>query len=375
MTVPAYEDWFAARPPAVAARIEPELVVESSRGCWWGAKNHCTFCGLNGTAMTFRAKAPAAVVEELTGLVRRHQTLDVIMVDNIIDNRYFRDVLPSVAALDWDLRVHYEVKSNLRPDEIEALRRAGVTHVQPGIESLVSPVLKLMDKGVTGVRNVRTLRDCESAGLTVSWNWLYGFPGERLADYLAVLGQLPALIHLQPPASAARILLERFSPYFENPVLGFPRRRPARIYDHVYALPPEQLAGLVYLFDTDPAGLSDADAQGLHRQLELWADGYPSSALLLRDLADDEVRIDDRRVGWPEREHRISGAAAATAYRELAHGRSLAGLAGRLSERGLSISPADLSDQLRDWAADGLLFHEQGQWIALATTSEPLKVG
>src|SRR5262249_14390972 len=24
------------------------LPYESSRGCWWGQKHHCTFCGLNG---------------------------------------------------------------------------------------------------------------------------------------------------------------------------------------------------------------------------------------------------------------------------------------------------------------------------------------
>ena len=25
------------------------LPIETARGCWWGAKHHCTFCGLNGT--------------------------------------------------------------------------------------------------------------------------------------------------------------------------------------------------------------------------------------------------------------------------------------------------------------------------------------
>ena len=32
---------------------------ESARGCWWGAKHHCTFCGLNGSTMRFRA-SPAS---------------------------------------------------------------------------------------------------------------------------------------------------------------------------------------------------------------------------------------------------------------------------------------------------------------------------
>ncbi|MBT6427602.1 MAG: hypothetical protein HOK30_08070, partial [Rhodospirillaceae bacterium] len=33
---------------------EIELLFETSRGCWWGEKAHCTFCGLNGATMSFR---------------------------------------------------------------------------------------------------------------------------------------------------------------------------------------------------------------------------------------------------------------------------------------------------------------------------------
>ncbi|WP_091461536.1 hypothetical protein [Micromonospora inyonensis] len=130
------------------------------------------------------------------------------MVDNIIANSFFTTVLHRLAELDWDLRLHYEVKSNLKPAEIDIFRAARVSHVQPGIESLVSPALKIMDKGVAGTRNVRTLRDCEAAGLTVTWNWLYGFfPEERAEDYEPVLRQIPALMHVQHPAGASRILL------------------------------------------------------------------------------------------------------------------------------------------------------------------------
>ncbi|MHB8463090.1 MAG: cobalamin-dependent protein, partial [Vulcanimicrobiaceae bacterium] len=35
-----------------------QLPVESARGCWWGEKHHCTFCGLNGLTMAFRSKSP-----------------------------------------------------------------------------------------------------------------------------------------------------------------------------------------------------------------------------------------------------------------------------------------------------------------------------
>jgi ribosomal peptide maturation radical SAM protein 1 len=278
--MPDFDDWFARLDASpVRGYVEPKLVVETARGCWWGEVHHCTFCGLNGTMMEFRSKSPARVLDELSHLVARHQVLDVITVDNILDNTYFRTVLPRIAELDWDLRVHCELKSNLKPAEIDTLRRARVAHVQPGIESLVSPVLKLMDKGVSGLHNVRTLRDCESAGLTVSWNWLYGFPGEDLADYHDVVRQLPALSHLQPPSSSARILLERFSPYFRDPALGFPLRTSAAMYEHVYRLPETEKADLVYLFDTQQRGLSEAEAAELNGFVAAWQDLYTDSCL------------------------------------------------------------------------------------------------
>ena len=50
------------------------LLYEGSRGCWWGEKHHCTFCGLNAQAMTFRAKSSEQVAQEMDGLSSRYNT-------------------------------------------------------------------------------------------------------------------------------------------------------------------------------------------------------------------------------------------------------------------------------------------------------------
>jgi radical SAM superfamily enzyme YgiQ (UPF0313 family) len=42
--------------------------METARGCWWGAKHHCTFCGLNQNDMAFRAKSPQCAMDELVHL-------------------------------------------------------------------------------------------------------------------------------------------------------------------------------------------------------------------------------------------------------------------------------------------------------------------
>ncbi len=309
-------------------------MVESARGCWWGEHHHCTFCGLNGTSMTFRAKPPEVFVAKLDHLVRRHQTLDVMVVDNILEPGYLRSALPDLSARGWDLRLHYEVKANLSTEQIGVLRAAGVYSVQPGLESLIDDVLARMDKGVQAVRNVRTLRDCESAGLTVSWNWLYGFPGEREADYRAVVEQLPALVHLQPPDSVARIEMNRFSPYFDDPSLGFPIRTPAEPYRYVYAMGDDRLRDLVYLFDTPPRGLTGEQAAPLEAALDDWTRAYPDSSLR-QFTVDGAVVLRDRRAGWPSVDHVLDNPREVFAWTELERGRSPGGLRRRLDETGI----------------------------------------
>jgi len=74
-----------------------------------------------------------------------------------------------------------------------------------------------MDKGVSAAQNVTLLRYARSAQMTLSWNILWGFPGDELREYEEVLALLPLLRHLPPPELVAHIMIDRFSPYFERP--------------------------------------------------------------------------------------------------------------------------------------------------------------
>ena len=154
------------------------VVVETSRGCWWGAKHHCTFCGLNGDTMAFRSKSPARAFDEIDGLTRRHGIDKVGCVDNILDMDYVATLFPQLAASGLQLELFYEVKSNLRYDQLLTLRHGGMRQIQPGIESFSDQVLQLMDKGVTGLQNIQLLRWSEELGIDCAWNLLAGFPGE-----------------------------------------------------------------------------------------------------------------------------------------------------------------------------------------------------
>ncbi|WP_326827923.1 MULTISPECIES: RiPP maturation radical SAM C-methyltransferase [unclassified Streptomyces] len=375
---PDYDQWQAALDASpVLEYVYPKLVVEGARGCWWGEKHHCTFCGLNGSSMAFRAKSGEQLWSEIDHLVRRHRILDVVTVDNIIDMAYFKDFLPLAAESGWDLRMHYEVKSNLNREQITLLGRAGAVLIQPGIESLSNRVLDLMDKGVSGARNVRTLRECENHALTVTWNYLYGFPGETVEDYAPVVDQLPALVHLQPPGGAHRIQLERFSPNFTDPGFGFGERRPAEMYHHVYELPESELADLVYLFATDDAGIGGETESRLKRAVAAWRDGHHGSSLVMEEAEPEDgvdvLLVHDRRHGWPRRTHRLTGWQA-QALRRLEDGRTEPALHRLLTGDGHDIPAEGLSGWIQQAQATGLVFRDGRTYVSLPTWDVPDRI-
>jgi ribosomal peptide maturation radical SAM protein 1 len=371
-----YDSWHRAFTTSpVAEYAAPYLVVEGSRGCWWGQVHQCTFCGLNNSSITFREKPAAQLWTEISRLVERYKILDIVTSDNIMSMRYFQELLPRIADTGWDLRIHYEVKANVRARQIEQLADAGVAMVQFGIESFSTRVLKLMDKGVDGPSLVAVLRDCQDYGVSVEWNYLYGFPGETADDYWPVIAQLPALVHLEPPAQGcgSRIALERFSPYFEMPELGFTERRHASFYDHVYRLPDADIDDLAYYFDCADLGIRGAVETALNRTLAEWENSFPDSYLYADTLTDGTLRIVDGRNGWPQRDIDLTGWQQ-TAYGVLSRPRGISGLRARLASSGEQATEADVRAWLGELVEQGLAFHDAGKWVALATTGRRAKL-
>ena len=240
-------------------RCNPSLLIETSRGCWWGAKAHCTFCGLNGATMNFRSKDADARARGARGLSHvAIRTTRVVAVDNILDMRYFRDLLPELRDRQLGITLFYETKANLTKEQVKLLRDAGVLAIQPGVESLSTHVLQLMRKGVTALQNIQLLKWCRQYGVSVAWNLLYGFPGETAADYAAIGDAIESLWHLPPPYAMGAVRMDRFSPYFNQAAaFGLVNVRPMDMYRLLYPLPQDRLRNLAYFFEFDhPDGRS-----------------------------------------------------------------------------------------------------------------------
>ncbi|TWB24644.1 ribosomal peptide maturation radical SAM protein 1 [Nitrospirillum amazonense] len=307
-----YADFYAdrARLPAVAERFPAFPLFESARGCWWGQKHHCTFCGLNGLGMAYRSKSQDRAYAELTDVADRYGR-EIMVVDNILDSRYFGDFLPRLAALDRPLLLHYEVKANLRAGQLALLGQAGVRKIQPGVESLSTPVLALMRKGTTLLRNVQTLRLAAEAGVLVDWSHLYGFPGETAAHYHAAAAVVPKITHLHPPGGFHRVRADRFSPYFNTPAAFGVTIRPVPGYSHIFPHDEGGIARLAYHFDMTPER-PDADLAAGHAalaaQLDLWRRG--DAKLTLTPAADGTAVVEDGR-GAASRRHALTAVATA----------------------------------------------------------------
>jgi ribosomal peptide maturation radical SAM protein 1 len=280
LPVPDYGEYFARAEStgllAPVAHREVWIPFESARGCWWGAKHHCTFCGLNGATMSFRAKSPRRVLGELAELARRYRSFHFEAVDNILDMSYLKELFPAIIDSGADYEIFYEVKANLTRAQLRLLSRGGVTHLQPGLESLSSHVLRLMDKGVRAAQNVNLLRWARYYDIDVAWSILWGFPGEAGHDYAEQAAAVPHLVHLQPPGSADRIWLERFSPLYTDPErFGLRECRPERSYRYVY---PDgvDLDRVAYFFEYDLDTLPDGAYEELARAVAGWSDAWKS---------------------------------------------------------------------------------------------------
>ena len=302
---PSYEEYFAQLDntlPSWRGKRRVWMPYESSRGCWWGARQHCTFCGLNGETMAFRQKSPDRVIAGIRQLLLRYPTRILQMVDNILPHSYFRTLLPRMAEELPRVRMFYETKSNLNLEQVQLLRSAGVVRIQPGIEAVSSSLLHRMKKGVLARQNLALLRYAQATGMAVEWNLLYSFPGDQREDYDATLALMPLIRHLVPPRALNPVSIDRFSPYFNEPAAyGISRLQPVPGY--AWAFPPSaDLRSLAYHFSGEYAcahsshpELYDSLDRAYGEWRAAWKAGSPPPSLSLTAGLDGNYTLLDTR--------------------------------------------------------------------------------
>jgi ribosomal peptide maturation radical SAM protein 1 len=372
-----YDDYFATLDSRVPkeANIEVKVPFETSRGCWWGERSHCTFCGLNGATMGYRALPAQQALDLLHGLFDRYaeRAVEFKAVDNILPREYLTDVLPYLETPESAV-LFYEIKADLKQREMAVLAQARVKHIQPGIEALSTASLKLMRKGTTSFQNLKFLKHCGRYGVKALWNLLVGFPTEPEAVYQKYCEDLPLLVHLEPPSGVYPIRFDRFSPYFTRAKDYGLKLKPYKFYEMIYPFSAADLADLAYYF-------SDEEYQA------------PYLVNTARWLAKMRACVAQWHVRWQRRDRRLqpeltlkerrgatvvydsrSGAAVEHTPSPLAL-RILDLLEdqhrlGRLVERLPGVSERETAAQVAWLKQRGLLFEEDGLYLSLVVKPE-----
>ncbi len=237
---PNYDDFFTdLRLLSDQHKVEIEfdrLPIENSRGCWWGQKKHCVFCGIHDSDLVYRSRDAERVLEVLDSLAERYGSRSFQFSDYILPQQYFKTLLPKLVERGRPYSIFAEIKANQNAERVALLAKAGVDEVQPGIESFSSDVLRKMDKGVNGVQNVHTILLGKRHGVKIRWNLLYGLPNDDPAEIAALLRALPLLFHLDAPASRLRIQVTRYSPLQADPArFGIPVATYEPSYDLIFS--------------------------------------------------------------------------------------------------------------------------------------------
>jgi hypothetical protein len=155
--------------------------------------------------------------------------------DNILDLEYFKDFVPLLASGELGVDLFYETKANLGRTRSASLKQAGITKVQPGIESLIDDVLKLMRKGVGALHNIQLLKWCTGAGSRAALERALGVSRRAAGEYqrprerrsLAAASALARQLRSYPPRSLQPQLLRRRAARFKGV-------QPLTPYRHVY---------------------------------------------------------------------------------------------------------------------------------------------
>jgi ribosomal peptide maturation radical SAM protein 1 len=304
--------------------------------------------------MAYRTKSFAVVREQIETLKARYQPRFIFMTDNIFAQRSLDELLDWLREREIGLDIFYEVKSNLNRDQVRRLSEAGVSSVQPGIESFSTSILKLMRKGVSAAQNIAFLRYAREYGISPSYNIIIGFPGEDASEYDAVLAQFPLLVHLPAPSSIPFVEFHRFSPY-HNDASSFGLKLTANpAYRVLFPYVGTDLDEIAYYFVDAGASTNQADLpyfDALTKATLRWGRSHDAYR---PQLAWSETRagisIEDRRFPGEPIKIRLLGASIEV-FHLLDKPQSVASLA-RALRANWGESPEvvpDLSDIMRDY--------------------------
>ncbi|MCU1259692.1 MAG: Fe-S protein radical family [Bryobacterales bacterium] len=160
-----------------------KLPYATSTGCPY-ACNYCTDMVFYNRR--FNPYDTAQVVAELVELVRKYALSEIALLDSnfLVDVRRALAIAEGIAAsgvgFRWTFQASTDLLCRMADDDVKLLARSGVSHIGFGVESGSPEVLRLMNKAHEHIPDMyEAARKCANAGIRVTYNLIFGFPGEE----------------------------------------------------------------------------------------------------------------------------------------------------------------------------------------------------
>lgn len=190
----------------------------SSIGCPY-ACNYCT--DMVFYKRRFNALSPERVVSELTHLVTTYRIEEVSLLDSNFPVQLdralaiARGILASGIKFRWTFQASTDFLCRMSEEDVILLGKSGVSHMGFGTESTSETVLKLMNKRHQRVNEMyETARKAQLAGIRVTFNLIFAYPGETQADRAITFKTMSDIARQFPNVS--------FSPNIFTPYPGIP---------------------------------------------------------------------------------------------------------------------------------------------------------
>jgi anaerobic magnesium-protoporphyrin IX monomethyl ester cyclase len=173
-----------------------QLDYSSSRGCPY----KCTFCA---DPMVYRSKwtgLPAArIIDELQALYTQYRMDEVFFLDDDLFASLKR--IQELTDAFVEARIPFSWKGTARADELcrlpetffERLRTAGCKRINVGAESGSQKVLDQIKKQYKADQILKAAERAAGAGISISYSFIAGFPGETDEDFQATLDMIKAI--------------------------------------------------------------------------------------------------------------------------------------------------------------------------------------
>ena len=151
------------------------MPVLSGRGC----KFKCTFCFRLDPG--FRPRSNEAIIEEIKYLQKDFGINYIAFMDELLMSSEDRTINLCESMIAANLNIKWECSGRLnyaKPEVIKMMKKAGCVFIYYGIEVMDDQVLKNIKKGLTTKQIYRGIKTTLSAGISPSFNLMFGNIGD-----------------------------------------------------------------------------------------------------------------------------------------------------------------------------------------------------